>query len=429
MVARSDAHRLDHAKPTKRLTKFRLGSTLAEMSVEPPSEFEEPRNWSRGIPVTGAWLEGHPVADRQFHSLTAERPFALEGGGILYDAQIAYETWGQLNDAADNAILVCHALTGDAHASGGMSAHNPDGGWWDGLIGPGRPIDTDRWFVVCSNVLGGCQGSTGPASTDPATGRPYAMTFPTVTIRDMVRAQASLANSLGIDTWHAVVGGSMGGMQVVEWGLMFADRVKAIAPLATGVAASPWQIGWSAAGRLAITLDPKWRNGNYYDAEPGDGPHAGLAVARSVAQITYRSDVAYEQRFGRHLVDPSQVFGHWDRFQVESYLDHHGEKLARRFDANSYLILNRAMDLHDAGRGRGSLKAAFRNLRAPVLTISISSDQLYQPRLQEQLADLAREAGVETDYLIVESDAGHDGFLLETDAVGAPLAKFLDSVN
>ena len=361
--------------------------------------------------------------------MTASRPFALEGGGILYDAQIAYETWGELNQAGDNAILVCHALTGDAHASGGVSAHNPDGGWWDGLIGPGKAIDTNRWFVVCSNVLGGCQGSTGPASIDPGTAKPYGMRFPTVTIRDMVRAQASLANGLGIDTWHAVVGGSMGGMQVVEWGLMFADRVKAIAPLATGVAASPWQIGWSASGRLAITLDPKWCNGDYYDAEPGEGPHAGLAVARSIAQITYRSDEVYQERFGRNPVDSSQVFGPWDRFQVESYLDHHGEKLARRFDANSYLILNKAMDLHDVARGRRSPERAFENLQAPVLTISISSDTLYHPRLQVELADLARGAGVETEYQIVQSPHGHDGFLLETEAVGAPLGKFLDMVG
>jgi len=252
------------------------------------------------------------------------------------------------------------------------------------------------------------------------------MRFPTVTIRDMVRSQASLTKALGIDVWHAIVGGSMGGMQVLEWGLMFPDRVKAIAPIATGVAATPWQIGWSAAGRLAITLDANWNNGEYYDAEPGNGPHAGLAVARAIAQITYRSDEVYQQRFERHLTDSSQVFGHWDRFQVESYLDHHGEKLARRFDANSYLILNRAMDLHDAARGRGSLKSAFKMLQAPVLSLSISSDTLYHPRLQSDLADLAREAGVETEYQIVDSPHGHDGFLLEADAVGSALVKFLD---
>lgn len=397
--------------------------------MSPQNPFEVPRQWSRDMPVTGAWLEGDPVGDRKFHSLTADRPFALEGGGILHDAQLAYETWGELNAEADNAVLVCHALTGDAHASGGVCAEHPDGGWWDALIGPGRAIDTDRWFVVCANVLGGCQGSTGPASTDPETGAPYGMRFPTITIRDMVRSQASLANSLGIDVWHAIVGGSMGGMQVIEWGLMYPDRVRAISPYASAAAASPWQIGWSAVGRLAITLDANWNNGDYYDAEPGNGPHAGLAIARAVAQITYRSDEVYQQRFGRNLVDPSQVFGHWDRFQVESYLDHHGEKLARRFDANSYLILNRAMDLHDVARGRGSLERAFKMLKAPLLSISISSDTLYHPRLQSDMADLARGAGVETQYQIIDSPHGHDGFLLEVEAVGAALGKFLLKVS
>jgi homoserine O-acetyltransferase len=196
--------------------------------------------------------------------------------------------------------------------------------------------------------------------------------------------------------------------------------------MATGVAATPWQIGWSAAGRLALALDPKWRNGDYYDAEPGDGPHAGLAVARAIAQITYRSDEVYQERFGRNLVDPSQVFGRWDRFQVESYLDHHGEKLARRFDANSYLVLNRAMDLHDVARGRGSLKGAFSMLRSPVFTISVSSDTLYHPRLQSDLTDLARQAGVPTEYEIIDSPHGHDGFLLEVEAVGSAVGKFLD---
>ena len=394
------------------------------MSTTEP--FEVPRRRARDIPVTGAWRKGDPAGDRKFHSLTAARPFALEGGGILHDAELAYETWGELNEARDNAILVCHALTGDAHAAGGVCAAHPDGGWWDGLIGAGRAIDTDQWFVVCANVLGGCQGSTGPSSIDPKTGKPYGMRFPTVTIRDIVRSQASLANDLGIEVWHAVVGGSMGGMQVLEWGLMYPDRTRSIAPIASTVAATPWQIGWSATGRLAIAGDPNWRNGDYYDAPPGEGPHSGLAIARSIAQITYRSDEVYQARFGRNLVDPSQVFGHWDRFQVESYLDHHGDKLARRFDANTYLILNRAMDLHDVARGRGSLAGAFSLLQANVLSLSIDTDTLYHPRLQSDLADLARDAGVDTEYQIVDSPHGHDGFLLETEAVGAALVKFLD---
>lgn len=391
--------------------------------------FESPRDWSPNMPVTGAWREGDPVGRRKFLNLTRHRPFVLEGGGILTEAKIAYETWGELNANADNAILVCHALTGDAHAAGAPTRGQPDGGWWDGLIGPRRAIDTDRWFVVCVNTLGGCQGSTGPSSIDPEVGRPYGMRFPTVTIRDFVRTQAALATDLGIDVWQSVLGGSMGGMQALEWGLMYPTRVNSIAPIATGAAATPWQIGWSATGRLALSLDPKWRGGDYYDAKPGEGPHAGLAVARAIAQITYRSDQVYEDRFGRHPVDPSSMFGRWDRFQVESYLDYHGEKLARRFDANSYIILNRAMDLHDVARGRRSLERAFAALRAPLLTLSISSDTLYHPRLQSDLSDLARHAGVRTEYQIIDSPSGHDGFLLETDAVGDAISKFLDSVE
>ena len=221
----------------------------------------------------------------------------------------------------------------------------------------------------------------------------------------------------------------MGGMQALEWGLMYPRRVRSIAPIATAVAATPWQIGWSATGRLALALDQKWRDGDYYDADPGDGPHAGLAIARAIAQITYRSDHAYQERFGRIPVDSSHMFGRWDRFQVEAYLDHHGEKLARRFDANSYIVLNRAMDLHDVARGRGTLESAFGVLRASVLTLSISSDTLYHPRLQSDLCDLARHAGVPTEYQIIDSQRGHDGFLLETDAVGAAVSKFLDMIE
>lgn len=383
------------------------------------------RNWSRDLPVSGAWRQGDPPGARQFHSLTTERPFALEGGGILAEAVIAYETWGELNEAADNAVLVCHALTGDSHASGDVCADHPGGGWWNDFVGSGKPIDTDRWFVVCANVLGGCQGSTGPASVNPETGRPWAMDFPTVTIRDIVRSQAGLADRLGIARWHSVIGGSMGGMQALEWSLMYPERVNSVVAIATGAEASPWQIAWSAAGRLAISLDANWRGGDYYDSEPGQGPHGGFAVARAIANITYRSDEIYQTRFGRNLVDPSQVFGRWDRFQVESYLDHHGEKLVRRHDANSYIVLNRAMDLHDCARGRGGMPQAFGRLRAPLLTMSISSDILYTPRQQSEIADLARGAGVPVEYQIVESPQGHDGFLIEVDRVGSAIQKFL----
>jgi homoserine O-acetyltransferase len=384
-----------------------------------------PRDYSADLPVTGAWRPGDPPGRRRFLELPAGRPLALEGGGALHGATLAYETWGELNPAADNAVLVCHALTGDAHVSGPSGPGHPTSGWWADLVGPGQAVDTNRWFVVCVNVLGGCQGTTGPSSTDPATGRPYGARFPTVTIRDMVRTQAAVADHLGIRVWSAVIGGSMGGMQVLEWAVMYPDRLRRAVPLATTLAASAQQIAWSAAGRTALALDPRWRGGDYYDAAPGDGPHAGLAVARAIAQIHYRSDHVFQERFGRDLVDPGAVFGPWDRFEVESYLDYHGEKLVRRFDANSYLVLNRAMDLHDLGRGRGGLDAAVSRIRVPLLTASISSDFLYPPHQQEEIVERVRRAGGRCDYIVIDSPQGHDGFLLETTLVGAALRQFL----
>jgi homoserine O-acetyltransferase len=343
---------------------------------------------------------------------------------------MAFETWGELSAAADNAILVCHALTGDSHAHGQAGVAHATPGWWNRVIGPECGIDTDRYFVVCVNSLGGCQGSTGPSSLDPETGTPYGSRFPTVTTRDIVRCQAAVADHLGIDTWLAVVGGSMGGMQVLEWGVMFPERLRAIAPIATTLAASAQQVAWSAVGRTALALDPRFRGGDYYDAEPGDGPFAGLAIARSVAQITYRSAEVFDDRFARELVDPRSVFGHWDRFQVESYLDYHGEKLVRRFDANSYLALNRTMDLHDLSRDRGSMESAIGRLaHLPAMTLSISSDVLYPTAQQAAIRDAIRAAGGRCDHHVIQSPDGHDGFLLAARQVGSMLAGFLREVD
>ena len=329
------------------------------------------------LPVSGAWRVGDPVGRRQFLSIATDRPFALDGGGTLRDVSLAYETWGTLDADAGNAVLVCHALTGDSHAFGPSGPGHPTPGWWDGLIGPGRPLDIDRYFVVCVNVLGGCQGTTGPASIDRSTGRPYGSRFPVVSIRDIVRTQAAVADHLGIAQWLTVVGGSMGGMQVLEWGIMYPDRVRSLIPIATNAAASAQQIGWSSVGRNAIVLDPRWRGGDYYDAEPGDGPHLGLALAREIAQITYRTSEVFDEKFGRGSLDPmDDRFTLWQRFDVEGYLDYHGAKLARRFDANSYLVINRAMDLHDVGRNRGGVEIALRRVRVPCLVIE---HQLGQP--------------------------------------------------
>ena len=385
-----------------------------------------PRRYTADLPVTGAWRPGDPVGARSFVDVAHGRPFALEAGGQLAEAAQAFETWGTLAEDGSNAILVCHALTGDAHAARTPGVAHSDPGWWDDLIGPGRAIDTDRYFVVCINVLGGCQGSTGPASVDPSTGRPFGSSFPPLTIRDMVRAQARVADHLGIGVWDAVVGGSMGGMQVLEWGAMFPDRVRRIAPVASAVSASAMQIAWSAAGRTALALDPRWRGGDYYDADPGDGPHAGLAIARAIAQIHYRSDDSFQSRFGRELVDANALFGLWDRFEVESYLDYHGEKLVRRFDANSYLLLNRAMDTHDLARGRGSMETAVRRIRARVATASINSDILYPPHQQREIERLVNRAGGRCRYVDIDDPNGHDGFLLATEPVGDLIRSLLD---
>jgi homoserine O-acetyltransferase len=297
------------------------------------------------------------------------------------------------------------------------------------MVGPGAPIDTDRYFVVCANVVGGCQGSTGPASAHPGDGRPYGSRFPVVTVRDIVRTQAALANQLGVRRWLTVIGGSMGGMQVLEWGVMYPDRVRSLIPVATCAAASAQQIGWFATGRRVIRMDPRWRGGDYYDAAPGDGPHEGLAIARMISQITFRSDDVFSDRFGREVVEPLDGFELWQRFEVERYLDYHGDKLVRRFDANSYLLLSKTMDLHDVARGRGTLEAAFARIEAPLLTIGISSDVLYPTYQQREIRDLTLATGGRAEYVEVDSPHGHDAFLIDVDQVGAAVSEFLRTVE
>lgn len=382
------------------------------------------------LPASGAWTPGDPVGRRQFATIGAGRPFLLEGGGELPEVTMAYETWGTLNADATNAVLVCHALTGDSHAAGRIEPGHATPGWWDDLIGPGRAIDTDRWFVVCINVLGGCQGSTGPASIDPATGRPYGPDFGVVTIRDMVRAQRGVADHLGIDAWAAVVGGSMGGMVALEWAVMFPERVRALGLIASCAASSALQIAWSAVGRRAIAFDPHWNGGDYYDAPAGGGPHRGLAVARQTAQVTYRTGELFEQRFGRATVDPmDDGLSMWQRFDIEGYLDHHGTKIARRFDANAYLVLSKAMDLHNIAVGRGGIDNALARIRARCLVMSIDSDGLYPPDQQQRIVDGLRAAGVPCDYTTITSPHGHDAFLLEPEQVGAGVRALLDEVS
>jgi homoserine O-acetyltransferase len=380
-------------------------------------------------PATGAWFPGMPVGGRKFAQFPGDRPFALDGGKVLSNVSIAYESWGTLNADATNAILICHAWTGDSHVTGAAEEGHPTPGWWEGVVGPGKAIDTNTWFVVCSNVIGGCQGSTGPATAHPEDGQLYGPRFPVITVRDMVRAQVRLTDMLGIRTWHSVVGGSMGGMQVLEWAVTFPDRVKTIIPIATCAQATAQQIAWGAIGRRAIRLDPKWRNGEYYDAAIGEGPWEGLAIARMISQVTFRSDNVFTERFGRALVDMDADYnglGLWDRFEVEGYLDHHGDRLIRRFDTNSYLIIGKAMDLHDIARGRGTLDSAMSRITAPTLVMGISSDILYPTYQQKQIHSLLSEKGVDSTYVEIDSPHGHDAFLINFDQVGAPIQSFLE---
>lgn len=388
-------------------------------------------------PASGAWQPGDPPGRRRFWRVATERPLALEGGGSLPDITVAYETWGELAADASNAVLVCHAWTGDSHVHGRAGPGHPTPGWWEGIVGPGLAIDTNRCFVVCANVLGGCQGSTGPASLEPATGRPYGSRFPVVTIRDMVRVQASLSDHLGIGRWLAVVGGSMGGMQVLEWGVMYPERARGLIPVATCAQATAQQIAWGSIGRRAVRLDPRWCGGDYYGEPAGEGPHEGLSVARMVAQVTFRSDDVFTDRFGRQLAPgPSgsgdwrgDGFELWQRFEVERYLDHHGDKLARRFDANSYLVIGKAMDLHDVARGRGGLDAALGRITADVLVVGIDSDVLYPTYQSRQIVAGIVGSGGRCEYAEITSPHGHDAFLIDTDQVGHHLRTFLDRLE
>ncbi|MDO8361780.1 MAG: homoserine O-acetyltransferase [Actinomycetota bacterium] len=386
---------------------------------------------ARPHPATGAWMSGHPVGSRKFLEFAGDRPFALDGGITMHGVTVAYETWGRLDADGGNAVLLCHAWTGDSHASGPAGVGHPAPGWWEGVVGPGLAIDTDRWFVVCANVLGGCQGSTGPASPHPADGLPYGSRFPVVTIRDMVRAQARLADHLGVARWHSVVGGSMGGMQVLEWAIMFPHRVGSIVPIATCAQATAQQIAWGAIGRRAVRLDPKWQGGDYYLAADGDGPWEGLSIARMIAQVTFRIDNVFTDRFGRELADGATLregLDLWQRFEVERYLEYHGDKLVRRFDANSYLAIGKAMDLHDVGRGRAGLATATARIKAPTLVMGISSDILYPTYQQRQIQQLIDDGGGAAEYLEIDSPHGHDAFLINLDQVAPPLQRFLERV-
>ncbi|HEV2635860.1 MAG TPA: homoserine O-acetyltransferase [Actinocrinis sp.] len=361
-------------------------------------------------PASGAWREGEDPGGRRFARLGG--PLPLEAGGELSEVTVAYETWGTLSPDRDNAVLILHALTGDSHLAGPAGPGHPIAGWWDALVGPGLPVDTDRWFLVVPNVLGGCQGTTGPASPGPG-GRPWGGRFPRITIRDQVAAEAALADELGIGQWAAVLGGSMGGMRALEWAVSRPERLRAVLLLAVGANATADQIGLQGAQIHAIRTDGAFRDGDYYDAEPGKGPHLGLGVARRVAHLSYRTEAELAQRFG-HLPQQGEDPLRQGRFAVESYLDHHAAKLAYRFDANSYITLTQAMSLHDVGRDRGGAAAALAQITAHAVVGGIDSDRLYPPYLQQELAQLIPDCD---GPHFVHSPYGHDAFLIESDQV------------
>ncbi len=371
-------------------------------------------------PASAAWREGDAVGHRLFADVG---DVATESGVVVPDVRVAYETWGVLNADRSNAIYVCHALTGDSHVTGPAGPGHKTAGWWDGLVGPGMAIDTDEWFVVCANVLGGCQGTTGASSTAPD-GRPWGSRFPVVTVADMVEVERRLTDLLGIQSWALMFGPSLGGMRVLEWLVRHPERLRGALLLGTTAAVTADQIGTHATQLAAIEADPAFRGGDYYDASPGHGPHVGMGIARRIAHLTYRCDTELDLRFGRDPQEGEDPYA-GGRFAVESYLDHHADKLARRFDANTYVALTRSMSLFDVGRGRGGVANALADVTVPVTVIGIDSDRLFPVRLQQELVDLT--PGAEELHLI-HSPYGHDGFLVENDQVAAFARLALDRV-
>lgn len=351
--------------------------------------------------VTGAWLEDHDPGDRAFLKI-GDVP--LESGEVLNDVTIAYQSWGVLNENKDNAILVNHAMTGWSDVPG----------WWPSMVGPGLPFDTDKYFVICPNVIGGCQGSTGPSSIAPD-GKRYGSRFPSLTIRDMVHAEIKFSDVIGIDKYLLAVGPSLGGMRALEWAVQHPDRVGAICTIGSSAVATGDQIGTSSIQIRAIKSDPNFNSGDYYEQE--QGPIEGMGIARRIAHLTYRTEAEMDVRFGRELQGDDT-----GRYAVESYLDHQADKLAHRFDANTYICLTEAMNSHDIGRDRGGVAAALESITIPVVAVSIDTDRLFPVRLQAEIADFAPKAA---PLVTISSPFGHDGFLVEVESVGNVIRQVL----
>ncbi len=381
--------------------------------------------------------------------LDLPNPVALDCGRKLHPVRVAYETYGALSSRRNNAILVCHALSGDAHAAGfskeaaaqstrdGFVAEDRDGragkglGWWDGMIGPGKAFDTDRWFVVSTNLLGGCRGTTGPSSPDPATGRPYGPDFPVITVADMVRTERALLDALGIERLAAVAGGSLGGMQAFEWAIMFPEKVDAIVAIASTHALPPQGVAWNAIAREAIMRDPAWQEGRYHDT--GDTPEAGMSVARMIGHITYLSAAALQEKFGRRLRNAGDIRYTITEpeFEVESYLRHQADSFVKRFDANTYLYTSRALSYFDLARehGGGSLARALAGIKARALLIAFSSDWLYPPSGSREVEETLRGLGKPVELHVIDAPYGHDCFLLEEARQTPIIRRFLQELR
>ncbi|WNM24916.1 homoserine O-acetyltransferase [Demequina capsici] len=372
------------------------------------------------IPASAAWRVGDHPGRRQFVTI-GDLPLESDPLGVLPDAVMAYETWGELNAAKDNAVYIAHALTGDSHVFGPSEPGHHTGGWWNAMVGPGKPIDPARHYIVSANVIGGCQGSTGPASAHPDDGQPWGSRFPYVTMRDMVNAEIAVTDHLGIDRWRLIAGPSMGGMRALEWTVMAPERTGAIAPVGSTAATTADQIAWSTSQIAAILADPRYRAGDYYDAADGDGPHIGIGIARMIAHTTYRSAGELNDRFDRNYQGDSDPLGKGGLFSVQSYLEHHARKLARRFDANTYVALARAIQSHDVGRGRGGVETALARYTDPALVIAIDSDRLYPMQNSQRIdAALSGSQGIK----VVHSPVGHDGFLVEAAQMIAFMEEF-----
>lgn len=367
------------------------------------------------------------VVERKYFTFAEVAPMYLDSEETLGPITLAYETYGRLNDDRSNAILILHALSGDAHAAGFHAPNSRKPGWWDDCIGPGKAFDTNKYFVICSNVIGGCQGSTGPGSINPKTGQPYGLSFPVVTIGDMVRAQRHLVDTLGVDKLLAVAGGSMGGMQVLQWAVSYPDRVRAALPLATTARHSPMLIAFSEVGRQAIYADPNWNGGDYYHQNK---PNAGLAVARMIGHITYLSEESMHHKFGRRLQERER-FGYdfTTDFAIEGYLRYKGNRFTERFDANSYLYVTKAMDYFDVTNGHGNLIEAFsHSADITYLVVSFTSDWLYPAYHSKELVSALTGVGADVTYCNLKSSWGHDAFLLEVETMTNLISDFLGRV-